>query len=75
MQPSPASGQPTQPTDTQRGIDAKLVIALMALRDMQADYFAGKATAKQLLTASEEVRRLRAKPMKSAMDDYFAEVR
>jgi hypothetical protein len=74
MQPSPApQGQPTQ-SDTQRGIDTKLVIALMAFREIEAAYHAGKATKAEYLAASDEVRRLRATPMKSAIDAYFAEV-
>jgi hypothetical protein len=73
MQPSPASGQPTQ-SETQRGIDTRVTAAVARLRDVQAAYRDGKATAKELLTATEEARRLRATPMKSAIDAYFAEV-
>jgi hypothetical protein len=70
MQSSPASQQ----FDTQRGIDTKLIAAVSRLRELETAYYAGQATRDELLTASEEVRQLRAVPMASAIDAYFAEM-
>jgi hypothetical protein len=70
MQSSPVS----QSIDTQRGIDTKLIAAVSRLRELETAYYAGQATRDELLTASEEVRQLRAVPMASAIDAYFAEM-
>jgi hypothetical protein len=73
MQSSRNTPAPLQST-TQRGIDTKLIAAVSRLRELETAYYAGQATRDELLTASEEVRQLRAVPMASAIDAYFAEM-
>jgi hypothetical protein len=75
---SPSPAVPTAPTSesvpTQRGIDTRLLAALADFREIEAAYNAGQATWEQVHAASEQVRTLRAIPMKSALDMYFGEV-
>jgi hypothetical protein len=50
---------------TKRGINTQLIAALARLEAVKAAYYAGQATKDAYLAVCEEVRKLRAIPMKS----------
>jgi hypothetical protein len=61
----PTNQSTSEHVTTQRGINTQLIAALARFRELEDDYWQGKVSREEYLAASEEVRRLRAEPMKS----------